>query len=315
MEQHSRNTSTIAGMSGNAATFDPERPANETGCRGFVPALAPSEEHTGPSWWFAFRGDHLLVTVTEGATGIPTGQSLSEYGVTPRHAHYLGRLEGRPCFAAELPEHATAPNGVDFLGLRSLYGRVEDHLFALAGRAIQIVNWHQTHQFCGRCGARTVNKTDERAKICPACQLMSFPRLAPAVIVAVVKDSAILLAHAGHFPDGFYSVLAGFVEPGETLEECVRREIEEEVGLQVKNIHYFGSQPWPFPHSLMIAFTAEYAGGRITTDGREIVDAQWFAAGNLPRIPGKISIARRLIDWFAEAYPQAGGNGPEPTKA
>jgi NAD+ diphosphatase len=188
---------------------------------------------------------------------------------------------------------------------------MEDHLFSLAGRAIQIVNWNQTHQFCGRCGTRTDDKLDERAKICPKCGLISFPLLSPAIIVAVVQGSRILLAHANHFPDGFYSVLAGFVEPGETLEECVQREVQEEVGLQLKNIRYFGSQPWPFPHSLMIAFTAEYAGGQITTDGMEIRDAGWFTAHDLPLIPGKISIARRLIDWFVEDYPQERGNASD----
>jgi NAD+ diphosphatase len=137
-------------------------------------------------------------------------------------------------------------------------------------------------------------------KLCPKCGLLSFPRLSPAIIVAVVHGSKILLARANHFADGFYSVLAGFVEPGETLEECVRREVQEEVGLQVKNIRYFGSQPWPFPHSLMIGFTAEFAGGHITIDGAEIADAAWFSPADLPRIPGEISIARRLIDWFLE---------------
>jgi NAD+ diphosphatase len=216
----------------------------------------------------------------------------------------LGKLDGRRCFAAELVESVVAPEGMEFSGLRGLFGRLDDQLFALAGRAIQIVNWDRTHQFCGSCGARTEDKTDERAKICPKCGLLSFPRLSPAIIVAVVRDSMLLLAHAHHFSEGFYSVLAGFVEPGETLEECVEREVHEEVGLQVKNIRYFGSQPWPFPHSLMIAFTAEYAGGEIRVDEAEIAYADWFAAQALPLIPGKISIARRLIDWFVEEHQQ-----------
>ena len=124
----------------------------------------------------------------------------------------------------------------------------------------------------------------------------------PAVIVAVIKGNQILLAHSKRFPAKFYSVLAGFVEPGETLEECIHREILEEVGVTVKNIRYFGSQPWPFPNSLMVAFTADYAGGKISIDGNEIMDAGWFTADNLPPIPAKISIARRLIDWFVEKH-------------
>jgi NAD+ diphosphatase len=270
----------------------------------FLPALASLDAESAPSWWFAFRGNDLLVTQTAEPTGIPKTASLAELGLAPLCRHYLGQLDGQSCLAAELPEHCVAPEGMGFRGLRTLFGVLDDLLFSVAGRAIQIVNWDRTHQFCGRCGVRTEAKRDERARICPQCGNLSFPRLSPAVIVAVVRESKILLAHASHFPDGMYSVLAGFVEPGETLEECVQREIHEEVGLQLRNIRYFGSQPWPFPHSLMIAFTAEYASGRIAIDGAEIVDARWFTASDLPRIPGRISIARRLIDWFVEANRQ-----------
>jgi NAD+ diphosphatase len=171
-------------------------------------------------------------------------------------------------------------------------------LFWVAGRAIQIVEWDRTHQFCGHCASPMVAKTAERAKECPQCGLTNFPRLAPAVIVAVVRDNQILLARSHRHPAGFYSVLAGFVEPGETLEEAVAREIKEEVGIEVGDIRYFGSQPWPFPHSLMIGFTAVYAGGEIRCDETEIEEAGWFAADALPQIPGPISISRRLIDWF-----------------
>jgi NAD+ diphosphatase len=175
---------------------------------------------------------------------------------------------------------------------------LEEDLIWIAGRANQLVNWSQTHRHCGRCGQPTEDKTDERAKTCPQCGLVNYPRLSPAIIVAVLKNDRILLGRNKRFKLPFYSVLAGFVEPGETLEECVRREIREEVNISVKNIRYFGSQPWPFPDSLMIAFVADYAGGEIRTDGLEIIDAAWFTKDNLPQIPPKISIARQLIDWF-----------------
>ncbi|MCK4988071.1 MAG: NAD(+) diphosphatase, partial [Desulfobacterales bacterium] len=165
-------------------------------------------------------------------------------------------------------------------------------------RANQLVDWGRTHQYCGVCGRPTEDKTDERAKICPQCGLVNYPRLSPAIIVAVLKNNQILLARNKRFKLPFYSVLAGFVEPGETLEQCVQREIREEVGLTVKNIRYFGSQPWPFPNSLMIAFIADYADGEITVDGSEIIDAAWFSKDKLPQIPPSISIARQLIDWF-----------------
>jgi NAD+ diphosphatase len=215
---------------------------------------------------------------------------------------YLGQLDGYPCFSAEL-EAPHIPEGMRFLGLFEVYQEMGEDLFGIAGRAFQIVNWDRTHQYCGRCGIPTKDKPDERAKVCPQCGLLRYPRLSPAVIVAVVKGSQLLLAHSGRFPGKFYSVLAGFVEPGETFEECVEREVQEEVGLRVDTIRYFGSQPWPFPDSMMIGFTARYAGGEIRIDGNEITDARWFTADNLPRIPGKISIARRLIDWFVEHCP------------
>jgi NAD+ diphosphatase len=179
---------------------------------------------------------------------------------------------------------------------------MEESLIWIAGRANQLVYWNQTHQYCGGCGRPTEDKNDERAKICPECSLINYPRLSPAVIVAVLKNNQILLGRNKRFKLPFYSVLAGFVEPGETLETCVKREICEEVGIAVKNIRYFGSQPWPFPNSLMIAFVADYADGEIRTDGSEIVDAAWFSKDRLPQIPPKISIARQLIDWFAQTH-------------
>jgi NAD+ diphosphatase len=192
------------------------------------------------------------------------------------------------------------PEGMGFKDLRQVYGLLEEDLFVLGGRAVQIVEWDRTHQYCGRCGSRTHTKEKERAKVCPQCGLHSFPRLSPAIIVAVTRGEEILLARSAHFPQGMFSVLAGFVEPGETIEECVVREVKEEVGITVGNIRYFGSQPWPFPNSLMLGFTAEYVGGELALDPTEIAEAGWFRADSLPSIPGRISIAGRLIKWFLE---------------
>ena len=160
------------------------------------------------------------------------------------------------------------------------------------------MDWDRDDQYCSRCGTKNERRSEERAKQCPACGSVSFPRISPAVIVLVERDGKALLARSGRFPEGLFSTIAGFVEPGETLEDAVRREVREETGIDVKNIRYFGSQPWPFPDSLMVGFTAEYAGGEITVDDNEILDARWFGAENLPEIPGKVSIARALIDWF-----------------
>jgi NAD+ diphosphatase len=244
----------------------------------------------------------LLVHLDEGAAAVPLVADPDELGLEPLSTHYLGTLDGRRCYCGDLGEASEAPLGLTFQGLRRLFGLLSEPLFWLAGRAVQIVDWERNHQYCGRCGAPTVSQPNERAKGCPRCGLVSFPRLSPAIIVAVERDGRLLLAHAHRQPAGFYSVLAGFVEPGETLEQAVRREIYEEVGIEVSNIRYFGSQPWPFPNSLMIAFTADYAGGDLRLDDSEIADAGWYAPGELPPIPPAISIARRLIDAFVAAH-------------
>jgi len=251
-----------------------------------------------PAWWFIFSGNKLLVRASEESSSVPFTEDPSIFELEIVKRQFVGKLDGSPCYTGECGPDAKAPEGMSFHGLRSLFGHVDDRVFRLAGRAFQITDWVRTHQFCSRCGHSTVDKEDEVAKLCPACGFVSFPAMFPAIIVAVTSDDRILLARANRFPKEMYSVLAGFVEPGESLEECVRREVREEVGVEVKNIRYFGSQPWPFPNSLMIAFTSEHAGGDIHVDEKEIADAGWFTAKNLPRIPDKISIARRLIDWF-----------------
>lgn len=275
------------------------------GDQTFVAAVEPPDDLAGPAWWFAYRKGELLVREPEeaeagGVVEVPLAGEVAEVVAQaaglPRH--YLGAMGGVKCWAVGLPTDIDAPEGMRFEGLRTLYGRVPDALFGVAGRAVQIVAWDRDHRFCGRCGATTEPVPGERAKRCPACALTSFPRLSPAAIVRVARGPEVLLARAHNFPAAFFSVLAGFVEPGESLEETVIREVWEEVGVAVAEVRYFGSQPWPFPNSLMIGFTAAYAGGEIRVDDREIAEAGWFRWDALPRIPPPISIARRLLDAF-----------------
>jgi NAD+ diphosphatase len=273
--------------------------------KNFVSCIVPPPEQSEPAWWFAFEGNKLLVHQRSSSVTIPCLVDFAELGLTTLSQHYLGHLDHRHCYAAELAEGETIPTGMILEGLRQLYGRLDEDLFWVAARAVQIVDWDRTHLFCGRCGARLRTKTTERAKECPICGQLHFPRLAPAIIVLVERGRELLLARSRHFLPGMYSVLAGFVEPGESLEEAVVREVREEVGVTVKDIKYFGSQTWPFPHSLMIGFTATYAGGEIALDDSEIEDAGWFTTDNLPAIPGKISIARKLIDWFIDKKSRA----------
>jgi NAD+ diphosphatase len=173
-------------------------------------------------------------------------------------------------------------------------------LFRVAGYAFHLMNWLRRSQYCGTCGAEFIDKADELARICPACGRVEYPRISPATITAVIKDDSILLAHNRSFRAGRYGLIAGFVEPGETLEDCVRREILEETGITVRNISYIGSQPWPFPDSLMAGFTAEYDSGEVRADGSELSDARWFRRGELPEIPGTDSIAGRMIRRFEQ---------------
>lgn len=269
----------------------------------FIKEIVEPEDKAGKSYWFIFRGNDLLVEIKEeNQCGIPLLEDLSSLRIEPLRMQYIGRYNGKRCYSAEVSEQVKPPGNMVFQNLRRLYDRIDFDLFLAAGYAIQIVNWDQTFQYCGRCGSKTVDMEEERAKICPKCELINYPRISPSMITAVIKDRQILLARSARFKRGFYSVLAGFVEPGETLEQCVKREVKEEVNIQVKNIRYFGSQPWPFPHSLMIGFIADYAGGEIAIDNNEIVDAGWFSPGNLPEVPPKLSIARQLIDWFVENY-------------
>ncbi len=268
----------------------------------YKPAITPKPEIHDPGYWFIFCMNRLLVKTDGNSSSIPLILDPGEIHLTPLRKEYLGTLEDYPCFSAEVAPDTSAPPGMVYQDLRSLYGTIDEDIYILAGRALQMVIWDQTHQYCGRCGHQTEYLTEERAKKCPVCGFMSFPRLSPAVITAVLKGNQILLTRYAAFRGHMHTIIAGFVEPGETLEDCLRREVLEETGIKVKNIRYFNSQPWPFPNSLMIGFTAEYESGEIHVDGKEIAEAGWYDAGHIPEVPPKLSIAREIIDWFVEHY-------------
>jgi NAD+ diphosphatase len=265
----------------------------------YQPENRPKYKNSSKAYWFVFNSDKILINVKNNT--IPFIKDLEEFNLNPLRKIYLGTLMGHSCYAAEV-EDTAYPEGWDFKDLRYIYSNLEEDIYLLAGRAIQIINWDKNHQFCGKCGTPTETMDDEMAKFCPECGFTSFTRLSPAVITAIVKDRRLLMAKHTYTRSNMYGLIAGFVEAGETLEEAVKRETMEEVGLKVKNIKYFGSQPWPFPHSLMIGFTAEYESGEIEVDGEEIAHAKWFGVNDLPVMPSRISIARELIDWHIENY-------------
>jgi len=262
----------------------------------YVGTVTEAGEPGADSLCFVFQQTLLLVGGDAPEAWLPVHATLSGLGAEPLRRLYLGVLGGRSCYAFEYGADTAAPPGMSWRGLRMLYGRLDDSHFALAGRALQFIDWDRTHQFCGRCGTPTQHRTGERARECPACSLIVYPRIAPAVMCLIRREREILLARSPRFPPGMYSALAGFVEPGESLEQCLAREVLEETGVRIANARYFASQPWPFPHSLMIAYVADYAGGEITPAPDEIEDAQWFHIDALPKLPNRISIARRLID-------------------
>lgn len=250
----------------------------------FMPLLHPGEH----------AGDALVFEIGTGTVLVRDGDNDDVEA-----AIFLGVLDDRPCWAVGIDGEP----GAGSVPLMGLYGQVDEVTFTVAGRAVQLVEWQRTHRFCGRCGTPTEPAAGERARKCPACALLAFPRLAPAIITLIERDDgSALLARGRTFPIPMYSCLAGFVEPGETIEQAVHREVREEVGVEIDNVRYWASQPWPFPHSLMLGFNADWVSGEIEIDPVEIVDAKWFAPDDLPPIPPGISIARRLIDdWLARS--------------
>lgn len=250
----------------------------------FVPLLDAPGDPDGPSLLIAVQGNRVVLLEGEPETA----------------AIFLGVLDGRHCWAVDVD----GGERDDVVDLFRLWSSVDETTWALAGRAVQLVEWQRNHRFCGRCGTATVDAPGERARACPDCGLLAYPRLAPAVIMLVERDDGrALLARNANFPSGMFSCLAGFVEPGETLEHAVRREVMEEVGLAIGDVEFRGSQPWPFPHQVMIGFGAQYLSGEIAIDGKEIVEAQWFTRDDTPNFPtGGMSIAGRLIDeWRSRA--------------
>lgn len=263
--------------------------------RGFEPSHAMPDALPEGTLVFAFRGEKLLVCGDDKTPAILTRAQFQATGLSGA-THYLGRYEKVECVATWIGDESRDVEGMRYAGLRSLFFAVPEPLVAIAARAFQVIEWDRTNRFCGRCGTPTRDKPGERAKQCPSCGYVAYPRVSPAMMALVTRGREILLARAHRFPPGMFSALAGFVEPGETIEDCIAREVREEVGLEIGRVSYFGSQSWAFPHSLMIAFTAEYAGGEIRCEDEEIAEAQWFDADALPPLPTSLSIARRLID-------------------
>ncbi len=252
-----------------------------------VIAMRPNSD--GVEQWYIFSQERLLVN--------HESQKLPDHNpFANKDGLYMGSHEKKHLYVAKVNADVEAPEGWGWSELGSLFGKMRDEHFAIAGRALQLLDWDLTNKYCGRCAAETVHRFHERCRECPKCGYLAYPKLTPAVVALVRRENKILLARGAHYPDNMYTILAGFVDPGETLEQTVEREISEEVGLKVANIRYFGSQPWPFSRSLMIAFTCDWERGKIRIDSNEIEEADWYDKGSLPKLPPPLSISRILID-------------------
>lgn len=264
----------------------------------FIPQVSTATQFERRTW-FVVHPKGLVARRDGAKVVLPDDAELRALGVELDGGHRLGTLDETD--AIVVPHRGEIPAPFEVLSLRHLAALLEPTLFGVAGRALHAADWLTTSRFCGRCGTKTEHADGERCRVCPACSLRIYPRISPAIITLVRKGDLALLASNAKFPGVFYSTLAGFADIGESLEETLVREVREEVGIEVGNVRYFGSQPWPFPNSLMIAFTASYVSGKIVIDPTELSDAKWFAADALPTIPPPLSIARQLIDaWVAE---------------
>jgi NAD+ diphosphatase len=259
----------------------------------FLPLMAARESADPLS--FVFHAGRLLVR--EADLALPDGAALRSLGLDPQRMQPVGLLDDRYAHAGWVEDEAQAPAGYGWRGLRSLFGELDEALVGVAGRAFQIAEWARTHRFCGVCGSPMALLSGERCFKCPQCGHAAYPRISPAMMVLVRKGDAVLLAQHAQYAVQRFVPLAGFLEAGESIEEAVHREVFEEVGLRVHNLRYFGSQSWPFPHSLMIAFTADYLDGEIRVDPDEILEARWFGPGDAwpERVP-QVSISSMLVD-------------------
>ena len=263
----------------------------------FLPLADANRLPNDDDWCLIVQGGAVLLRRDSGAGSIPSHREIAPVAAVADSVTFVGVWGDRQIFAmGGLPDDALSTDDLDLVPLRTSYAVLGDEYWAIASRAAQVVEWDRNHRFCGRCGQATIKLQSELGRKCPSCEMVAFPRISPATITVIERGNEILLAHGAHHATGMYALIAGFVEAGETLEECVIRETREEIGIEVDQVRYFGSQSWPFPHSIMLGFTAQYRSGEITVEPTEISDARWFTVDAMPMVPGRMSIARRLID-------------------
>ena len=257
---------------------------------------ADSDSPPRAAVWCIVHANRIGFQVIDGKVCLPSGALPIINEETLYYRRDISLTHDGSAVLLAVHDQAEAPDFLTFASLRQLVGRLDKPSWMLASRALQVLSWQKSNQFCGQCGVQMIENSTELQRKCPACGYFCYPQIAPAVIMAVHDTNRILLGRSAHFSPGIYSTLAGFVEAGETLEEAVQREVWEEVHVMVEDIRYIGSQPWPFPHSLMLGFTARYLRGELSLSGSELEDAKWFPLDALPPLPAPGTIARQLID-------------------
>jgi NAD+ diphosphatase len=267
----------------------------------FTRAYPPSQPAPGRAYWLPLRADRVLVQSIDAGYTLIEGDDEIRAQLQPATVLYLGLLNGQPCLACEVGPDFVLPSGWQEVTLRGLFGRIDELFQGLIGYATEIVAWQHSSRYCPRSGDLTRPTPGTWGRVCPRCGYSSYPPVTPAILVLIHDGERMLLTHKPGWGKRF-SCIAGFVEPGESLEGCVEREIYEEVGLEVTDIEYIGSQPWPFPHQLMVGYTARYLRGEVRVDQLELDDARWFTVDALPELPPPQSLARRIITTWIERH-------------
>lgn len=277
----------------------------------FWPDYKPGRVVQDKDYCLIYHNKELLMETHREELHMPEYAQVKRWVAQPEKAWYIGKWQQRACYAYEWtlpneevdstdkiqPKIDKEEKSLGWVGYRDTRWNNDLDLYFVGIKVQQLLGWDRSTQFCGYCGKPYSRKEDERAKVCKACGSVQYPRISPAIIVGIQRGEQILLAHNANFREGLYSTIAGFVEQGESLEQAVRREIYEEVGIKVKNIKYFQSRPWISLDSLMVGFTAEYESGEIQVDGKEILDAGWYDKHNLPPLlPERITTAREIIN-------------------
>ena len=252
------------------------------------------------AYYFIFNGNNLLWSGNRDFPPPIKDRDWRRAGLAEFPAYFFGAYRGVPCFAVQCEDASLNLPGYQWIGMRRALMEMDETLFAVAGRGRQILEFNSTHRYCGRCGEPTSQHEKESALYCATCDHFYYPRVSPCIIVLVTRREELLLARSSRFPNGMYSTLAGFVEPGETIEQAVHREVAEEVGVKIGAMRYYASQAWPFPHQLMIGFHAEHRAGEIMIDDEEIVDARWWHYTKLPLTPTSAALSGKLIQSYIE---------------